>query len=873
MTTIVATVSTIAQLNAEIIAIDSLAAGRGTSTITLTGNIALSGTELEAINLNTGDVLNIIGNGHTLSGGGTTTPERGLFVYAGTVSVANLTIANMDAVGGNGGSGGGGGAGLGGGLFIGANVAGNVGNVTLNNVTFAGDRAQGGNGGAKGNGGGGGGLGGNGANAGATGTGGGGGGVGAGAVGGVGADPTGGAGGAGIIPNAASGGQGAVVSGYNAAPGGSQGGGGSGDSGIGGGGGGGVGGANAGATGGAGGYGGGGGGGLLGGAGGFGGGGGGSDAAGGVTGGIAGFGGGGGAGSLRTGGLAGVGGSGGFGGGKGGNGRQSIAGGGGGGLGAGGDIFVQAGASLTIEGNASTSIANGIVAAGTGATAGQAFGSGIYLQGTGAALIFNSNGTTETIAAPITDDTGSGGTGPASYTKGQTGIEVTGAGTVTLTGTNTYTGGTTLDAGTLAVASAANLGSGAITFNAPGATLKLTTALTSGATFADVLAGFDNNGTIDLSGVTFHAGATAAVSGTTLTLTDGAFTQDFSLSATTAKTFQVFSDGAGGMTLSSVCFLAGTRIATPDGQKRIETLVPGDKVTTLSGEARGIVWVGKGKVLATRGSRTAATPVVIRKGAFADNVPNADLRVTKAHGFYLDGVLIPAEFLVNHRSIVWDDRAQDVEIYHIELESHDVILANGAAAETYRDDGNRWLFQNANAGWGLPPQEPCAPVLTGGPVVDGVWRRLLDRAGPRPGVPLTEDPDLHLLVDGVRLKPSEAEGSGLVFTIRGRPARVDIVSRDAVPAELGIARDPRSLGVALRRLELFRGEASVAVEANDPCLTEGFYAYEPKGNLRWTTGRATLPAELLALPGRGPLIVMLTLAGSTRYAALGALAA
>ena len=74
MTTIVATVSTIAQLNAEIIAIDSLAAGRGTSTITLTGNIALSGTELEAINLNTGDVLNIIGNGHTLSGGGTTTP-------------------------------------------------------------------------------------------------------------------------------------------------------------------------------------------------------------------------------------------------------------------------------------------------------------------------------------------------------------------------------------------------------------------------------------------------------------------------------------------------------------------------------------------------------------------------------------------------------------------------------------------------------------------------------------------------------------------------------------------------------------------------------------------------------------------------------
>lgn len=67
------------------------------------------------------------------------------------------------------------------------------------------------------------------------------------------------------------------------------------------------------------------------------------------------------------------------------------------------------------------------------------------------------------------------------------------------------------------------------------------------------------------------------------------------------------------------------------------------------------------------------------------------------------------------------------------LETHDVLLANGAPAESYRDDGNRWLVQNANSGWQLPPQEPCAPVLTGGPIMDAIWRRLLDGAGPRPG--------------------------------------------------------------------------------------------------------------------------------------------
>jgi Hint domain len=75
--------------------------------------------------------------------------------------------------------------------------------------------------------------------------------------------------------------------------------------------------------------------------------------------------------------------------------------------------------------------------------------------------------------------------------------------------------------------------------------------------------------------------------------------------------------------------------------------------------------------------------------------------MTKAHVVYVDGVLIPAKFLVNHRTIVWDDHVLEVTIYHIELETHDVLVANGAPAETYRDDGNRWLFRNARRLHGL----------------------------------------------------------------------------------------------------------------------------------------------------------------------------
>jgi hypothetical protein len=202
-------------------------------------------------------------------------------------------------------------------------------------------------------------------------------------------------------------------------------------------------------------------------------------------------------------------------------------------------------------------------------------------------------------------------------------------------------------------------------------------------------------------------------------------------------------------------------------------------------------------------------------GALSRNVPHADLRVTKGHSFYIDDVLIPVEFLVNHRNVAWDDHAQDVTIYHIELETHDILMANGAPAESYRDDGNRWLFGNKNSGWHLPPQEPCAPIMTGGPIVDAIWRRLLDRAGPRPGLPLTDDPDLHLLVDGVRLDPARHAGATIVFRLPSKRKSVQVVSRAAAPAELGLARDPRMLGVALRRMTIGRAKRSLMVEASD----------------------------------------------------------
>ena len=379
------------------------------------------------------------------------------------------------------------------------------------------------------------------------------------------------------------------------------------------------------------------------------------------------------------------------------------------------------------------------------------------------------------------------------------------------------------------------------------------------------ISGFSDNDTIDLSGFV-AVDETFADNQLVLTNASSAHVTLGVQGTFTTSNFALASDLAGGTDITVICFDDDTMIATPAGEVPVQDLAAGNLVMTAHNGPRPVQWIGKGKVLSTRGRRTAATPVIVYKNALGPNLPHNDLRITKAHSLYIDNVLIPVEFLVNHRTIVWDDRAQEVEIYHVELGSHDILIANGVPAESYRDDGNRWLFQNANSGWGLPPQTPYAPVLTGGPVVDAVWARLLAMAGPRSLPPLTDDPDLHLIADGVRVDVAASEGQDRVFFVSGTPDSIRIVSRDTVPAEFGIARDPRSLGVAVREIAMERGLSRLRIAADDPRLSDGFHDYEPSDNLRWTNGDASLP---VALSGPGALRIVLTLAAATRYLELG----
>ena len=184
------------------------------------------------------------------------------------------------------------------------------------------------------------------------------------------------------------------------------------------------------------------------------------------------------------------------------------------------------------------------------------------------------------------------------------------------------------------------------------------------------------------------------------------------------------------------CFVPGAEILTNRGEVAVERLAIGDIVVTASGVHRPIKWIGTRSYSARFARNNAAAhPICFKAGSLADNQPSRDLWLSPKHAMFLDGVLIPAERLVNEVTIVQPLPTDDVHYFHIELESHDLLIANGAVAESYLDDDSRAMFQNAATYAALYPGKTgdaaafCAPRIEGGHALLDVRRRLAERAG------------------------------------------------------------------------------------------------------------------------------------------------
>lgn len=148
------------------------------------------------------------------------------------------------------------------------------------------------------------------------------------------------------------------------------------------------------------------------------------------------------------------------------------------------------------------------------------------------------------------------------------------------------------------------------------------------------------------------------------------------------------------------CFVRGTRILTNKGERPVENLSIGDKVLTADHGLQEIRWIGSRRVPATG----AMAPIRIREGALEND---RELWVSPQHRMLISGqkaeilygqseVLVPAKSLVDDRMI----RAVEggnVEYFHILLDRHEVIFANGTPAES--------LYLGPGALKGLAPSD------------------------------------------------------------------------------------------------------------------------------------------------------------------------
>jgi hypothetical protein len=159
-------------------------------------------------------------------------------------------------------------------------------------------------------------------------------------------------------------------------------------------------------------------------------------------------------------------------------------------------------------------------------------------------------------------------------------------------------------------------------------------------------------------------------------------------------------DGLGGVTDSVVaidvaCFCRGTRIRTPDGEVAVETLKPGDLVTTTDGVAKPVTWLGKQTISTRFADPLRVWPVRVKAGALGENIPSRDLVLSPDHALFIDGALYQAAALVNGASIAREPTAPRTFVYyHVELEDHSLIYAENAPAETFVDNVERLAFDN-----------------------------------------------------------------------------------------------------------------------------------------------------------------------------------
>ncbi|THH35338.1 Hint domain-containing protein [Aliishimia ponticola] len=225
-----------------------------------------------------------------------------------------------------------------------------------------------------------------------------------------------------------------------------------------------------------------------------------------------------------------------------------------------------------------------------------------------------------------------------------------------------------------------------------------TSVYPNGSKTLDVLANDTYSGTGTLSithinGVSVTAGSTVTLpSGSmvtlnadgTLTVTGDGDTEDYNF---TYKVTDGTITDTGIVNVDQVpCFVAGTLIATPQGDVPVETLSPGDLVLTKDHGAQPLRWIGTRQVAA----EGPFAPILIRAKTFG---AHRDVLLSPLHRVLIrdemaellfgeDEVLVAARDLVNDATVLRQPGGE-VTYVHLLFDQHQVVFSEGLATESF----------------------------------------------------------------------------------------------------------------------------------------------------------------------------------------------
>ncbi|MBF9043166.1 hemolysin [Rhodobacterales bacterium HKCCE4037] len=197
-----------------------------------------------------------------------------------------------------------------------------------------------------------------------------------------------------------------------------------------------------------------------------------------------------------------------------------------------------------------------------------------------------------------------------------------------------------------------------------------------------------------------------------LTVSDGVTTRYFILPNDSYGDFNIQSVTTGGINdvagndaavigttdneTNIVCFAEGTLIETMSGKMvPVERLAVGDLVRTLDHGGQPIRWIGRAHLSAERlDASPHLRPIRIAAGALGPGRPSTDLVVSPQHRLLVTSKIAQrmfgeAEVLASAKSLlqlpmveVEPTSESGVRYFHLLLDNHEILFANGAQAES-----------------------------------------------------------------------------------------------------------------------------------------------------------------------------------------------